>query len=247
MAVVLYRPPMLGQFLEISITTPDIRSSVEFYEALGFSHCSTADVWPHPYGVLTDGRLVLGLHQYRFPSPSVTYVRPDIARHASEFVRHGIELAFSKTGDDSFNEIGFRDPSGQMITILEARTFSASERRTHESSLCGWFAEFSIPAADFTATAQFWERLGFVAMDESDTGYVHVPLVSDGLNVTLHRPRVLDRPMLVFRDPHMRQRIARLRDLQFVGSDELPHGLDSVANAMLESPEGTPLLLLEES
>jgi catechol 2,3-dioxygenase-like lactoylglutathione lyase family enzyme len=71
---------MLGQFHEISITTTDIRASVEFYERLGFSHCRTGDTWPHPYGVLTDGRIFLGLHQYRFPSPSVTCVRADIAR-----------------------------------------------------------------------------------------------------------------------------------------------------------------------
>ena len=39
---------LLGHYHEISITTPDIRASVEFYEALGFSHCRTSDTWPHP-------------------------------------------------------------------------------------------------------------------------------------------------------------------------------------------------------
>ena len=73
-------PSLLGQFHELSLTTRDIRASVEFYEALGFSHCATGDTWPHPYGVLTDGRLFLGLHEYRFPSPSITTVlRKDFA------------------------------------------------------------------------------------------------------------------------------------------------------------------------
>lgn len=238
---------MLGRFLEISITTQDIRASVDFYEALGFSHCTAADVWPHSYGVLTDGRIHLGLHQYRFPSPALTFVRPEIARHTDDFTALGIKLAFAKTADDSFNEIGFRDPAGQMITILEARTFSANNRGATDVSSCGWFSEFSMPASDFVAGCQFWERLGFVAMDESDLGYVHQSLISDWINIALHRPRTLDRPMLVFRDAQMRQRIEQLRALDMPLSAELPRGLDPAANALLEAPEGTPLLLLEET
>ena len=59
---------MLGQFHEISVETTDIRASVEFYERLGFSQATTTDTWSHPYGVLTDGRVFLGLHQRRFAS-----------------------------------------------------------------------------------------------------------------------------------------------------------------------------------
>lgn len=237
---------MLGRFLEISITTSDIRASVEFYERLGFSQCTTADIWPHPYGVLTDGRLFLGLHQYRFASPALTFVRPEIARHTAEFTALGIELAFAKTGDDSFNEIGFRDPAGQMITILEARTFSTNERGPRDLSHCGWFADYSIPTTDFAAAARFWERLGFVAMEESDTSYVQLPIVGDGLSLALHRLQTLDRPMLVFRDNQMRERIAQLKARGLAFSAELPRGLDRGANALLDSPEGTALLLLEE-
>jgi catechol 2,3-dioxygenase-like lactoylglutathione lyase family enzyme len=50
---------VLGRFHEIGITTDDIRSSVEFYESLGFTQAPANDTWAHPYGVLTDGRLVI--------------------------------------------------------------------------------------------------------------------------------------------------------------------------------------------
>ncbi|HKZ73988.1 MAG TPA: VOC family protein, partial [Steroidobacteraceae bacterium] len=120
---------MLGRFHELSVSTPDIGASVEFYERLGFTHAQTGDTWSHPYGVLTDGRVFIGLHQYRFESPAVTFVRAGIAQHVPDFKALGIELAFAKTGDDTFNEIGFRDPAGQMITILEARTYSPPPRR----------------------------------------------------------------------------------------------------------------------
>ena len=60
---------MLGRFHEISIATADIRASVEFYESLGFTQAPTTDTWAHPYGVLTDGRLFIGLHQRAGPLP----------------------------------------------------------------------------------------------------------------------------------------------------------------------------------
>lgn len=240
-------PSLLGRFHEISITTADIRASVEFYEALGFSHCATADTWPHPYGVLTDGRVYLGLHQYRFPSPSITTVRPGIAAAIPEFTALGIELAFAKTGDDCFNEIGFRDPSGQMVTVLEARTYFPTEREPRQRSRCGWFEAFSLPATDFAATAAFWEQLGYVALEVQESPWMHQPLAGNDLPLALHRPRTLDRPMLVFGAEGLESRFGALRELGALRQDELPRGLDPARNALLESPEGTMLLLLGEA
>lgn len=236
---------MLGRFLEISIRTGGIGASVEFYEQLGFSQCTAGDTWSHPYGVLTDGRLVLGLHEYEFPSPSITFARPGIAAHVAEFEARGIELAFAKTGDEVFNEIGFRDPDGQMVAVLEARTYSPSDRPRQQVSLCGDFLGFSMPSADFEAARRFWEPLGFVATGEAEAPYPHLPLTSDHLDIAFHRPRTLDRPMLVFAAPDMRARLEQLRSRGLHGSRELPRGLDPACNALLESPEGTPLLLLE--
>ncbi|MGH8311264.1 MAG: hypothetical protein ACRETX_15900 [Steroidobacteraceae bacterium] len=235
---------MLGRFHEISIATPDIRASVEFYERLGFTHAPTGDTWSHPYGVLTDGRLFIGLHQHRFASPSLTFVRAGIAQHVADFEARGIELAFARTGDDRFNEIGFADPAGQMVRVLEARTYSPPGRSAAKASLCGYFAEFSIPTTDFDAAKSFWEPLGFVATDEAESPYLHLTLTSDHLNVAFHRPRTLDPPMLVFAEADMAGRIARLRELDLPVSPDLPRGLDADANALLESPEGTALLLL---
>ena len=45
----------LGRFLEISIHTPVIRESLEFYESLGFVQAAVGETWPHPYAVVTDG------------------------------------------------------------------------------------------------------------------------------------------------------------------------------------------------
>src|SRR4051794_15086708 len=106
---------MLGRFHELSVATTDIRESVEFYERLGLTQAATNDTWTHPYGVLTDGRIFLGLHQRSFASPTLTFVRAGVAEIVTDLEARGVELDFRNTGEDVFNEVGFRDPTGQHV------------------------------------------------------------------------------------------------------------------------------------
>ena len=235
---------MLGKFHEISVETADIAESVAFYERLGFTQVGTTDTWQHPYGVMTDGKLFLGLHQFKFPSPTITYVRPDVAAYAHVIEKHGIELAWKRAGDDAFNELGFFDPSGQAVRLQEAPTHFAADRERREASLCGDFAEYSLPHAEFEPMRAFWEPLGFVALDENDTPYVRMSMTSDHIDLAVHRPRTLDAPMLVFAAADMGERIERLRGMGHELSDDLPRGLDPRHSALLEAPEGTALLLV---
>jgi catechol 2,3-dioxygenase-like lactoylglutathione lyase family enzyme len=237
---------VLGRFHEIGISTADIRASVDFYERLGFSQALTTDTWPHPYGVLADGRIFLGLHQSSFDSPTITFVHADLARHARELESQGLKLEYQRTAEHEFNTIGLRDPAGLMLVLIEARTYSPVLRRPERVSLCGYFEEFSMPSADFAAAKAFWEPLGFVATEESDLPYPHLTLTSDHLDIAFHAPRILDRPTLVFRDHGMHERLAKLRDLAAGTWREPPKGLDSRANALLTAPEGTQLLFLDE-
>jgi catechol 2,3-dioxygenase-like lactoylglutathione lyase family enzyme len=236
---------VLGRFHEISIQTTVIRESVEFYERLGFTQASTNDTWTHPYGVLTDGRVFIGLHQRRFASPALAFVHVGVAQFANSLEERGIVLETRNTSEDTFNEIGFRDPDGQSVIVLEARTYSPVTRAAEDTSLCGYFTEYSMPSTEMERAREFWEPMGFVATEEPDAPYAHMPLTSDHLDIAFHRPRTLDRPMLVFRDANMRDRLARIRSLGVKETGELPRGLPPAANALIEAPEGTALLLLE--
>jgi catechol 2,3-dioxygenase-like lactoylglutathione lyase family enzyme len=235
---------VLGRFHEISVETPDIAESVAFYERLGFTQCGTTDTWTHPYGVLTDGRLFLGLHQFKFPSPTLTYVHANVAAHSHLIEKRGIELAWKRVGDEAFNEVGFLDPSGQTVRMQEAPTHFSAAQDVRDTSLCGDFAEYSLPAGEFEPLREFWEPLGFVAMGESDSPYLRMSMTSDHIDLAVHRPRTLDRPMLVFATADMGERIERLRSLGVAMSDELPKGLDPRHSALLLAPEGTALLLM---
>jgi hypothetical protein len=234
---------MLGRLLEISIYAPEILESLTFYEKLGFSQAQVGETWSHPYAVVTDGRLFIGLHKYRFDSPSLTWVQPGLAQHLPKIEALGIELAFSRTGSDVFNEAGFTDPNRQMITMLEARTYSPPGRRPMETSRLGWFEEFALPATDLEASREFWERLGFATAAEGDEPFRHVAMTSDSLNVALVGARDLDRPALVFAEPDMGERIAALAAAGWEFSRDLPRSLDPQRNALLVAPEGTWLLL----
>jgi hypothetical protein len=151
---------MLGSFLELSVWTRDISASAAFYEALGLEHAAVGETWSHPYGVLTDGRLFIGLHEYEFDSPSITFVRPGIAQAVAELKAAGVRFDFAKTEESRFNEAGFRDPSGQVVTLLEARTFSPPWREAPPGCIAGYFGEYRYPATDPAEVAGFWERLG---------------------------------------------------------------------------------------
>lgn len=237
---------MLGRFLEIGIATADIRASVEFYERLGFSQAATGDTWPHPYGVLTDGRVCIGLHQSRLESPALTFVHPGVATHVAALAQLGIELSTVNTGSEVFNEVGFRDPGGQAVRLLEARTYSPADRSALETARCGRFRRLSLPAADVERVRHFWETLGFVAGEEQALPYPHLALRSDAIELALHPPRFFAAPLLVFGDTDMPARLAHLRELDIGPIEPPPRGLDPKANALLLAPEGTALLLLQE-
>jgi hypothetical protein len=220
---------------------------VEFYECLGFTQAQTGDAWSHPYGVLTDGRVYIGLHQSRLDSPVLTFVRPGVAGQVAALERLGAELATVNIGSEVFHEVAFRDPAGQPVRLLEARTYSPADRAAGATSRCGEFACVSLPAADWERVSRFWQALGSSAAEETAQPYAHLALRSDDLDIALHRPRFCAEPLLVFRDPAMSERIASLR-ASGVGPLRLPpQGLDAKANAVLTAPEGTALLLLRDT
>ncbi len=237
--------PLAGTFHEYSVAVDEVRSGVEFYERLGFSQATTTDAFSHPYGVLTDGRLFIGLHQRAGVSPVLTFVHPGVAATVPAFAAAGIELTRCHTGEDVFNEIGFSDPFGHALAVLEARTYSPVARDAVEVSLCGDFAELSLPAGDFAAAQAFWEPLGFVAAEEAQSPYPHLTLTSDHLDIAFHPPRLFPGAMLVFRAADMAARLARLRTLGFALAGAPPRIALGGSSAFIEAPGKTALLLLE--
>lgn len=236
---------MFGRFLEISLYTPEIRESLAFYESLGFAQAAVGEVFKHPYAVVTDGRLFLGLHGRPVPSPGLTFVMPRLMHGIEQLEQLGIEFEDLKLGNEVFNRASFRDPSGQCVNVIEARTFSPPQLDSQATSTCGYFTEFGLPAREQGPMRVFWEALGFVAWEEEPEPFARTAITSDHLNLSLYRTRAFRQPLLTFEDRDMRERLARLKERGFQLSDEMPDSLDESCNAVLVAPEGTRLLLLQ--
>lgn len=234
---------MIGRFHEISVHAPDVLASLAYYERLGFTQVTTGEAWPYPYGVVSDGRLSIGLHGRELPqSPLLAFVLPDLFGRLGGLERSGIEILDRRLGQDVFNEASF-EAAGQRIRLLEARTHSPAPRSPGELSRLGWFEEYVLPVADVKGAERLWENLGFVSAEESDQPYPHIGLTSDTLNVALLGTGFLARPALLFTDADMPGRIERLAEAGFELVQRLPGNLDPARHALLVAPEGTQLLL----
>ena len=236
---------MLGRFLELSLATPDIHASLDFYGKLGFSQAEVGDARTHPYAVVTDGRIHLGLHQAEIPAPSMTFVKPDLLKQLDTLESLGVEFEFRRLGNDVFNEVGWFDPSGQLIRLIEARTFSPSKRRVTESSGCGYFLEIALPTSDREGSKTYWEQFGFVGIDETDDRLPHISCTSDTIDLGLYEPAHLRRSTLRFEVDDVGGTLALLAQRGLSPSGEIPAPLRQLPAAVLIAPEGTQILLTQ--
>jgi hypothetical protein len=235
----------LGRFLEISLAAADVAASLAFYESLGFVQASVGEAWPHPYAVVTDGRLSLGLHAADFESPLPTWAAPSLRERLATLANLDVTIDDARLDDVSMHQALLRDPSGQLLRLLEARTFSPPALAPAHSTALGYFEEFAIATTDLTAASAFWERLGFVAFEPVREPFARAVAASRDLNVGLYAID-LPAPVLVFSAAAMQQRIESLRDQGHRFAQRMPRELMAIGAAMLEAPEGTQLLLLKE-
>ena len=234
---------MLGRFLEFSVETPDIPASLDFYGRLGFSQAKVGDAWDYPYAVVTDGRICVGLHQQSPATPTLTFVRPNLLRKAEELESVGIELQIRRLGDAVFNEIAFLDPNGVLIRLIEARSFSPSERKATKTSACGYFEEIALPTRDIDGAKAFWETAGFVGMDELNAILPHVSCTSDFIDIGLYDHQHLPNPTLVFDADDIHTRLSALATAGVAAAKTLPPKLRGTPAALFIAPEGTQVLL----
>jgi catechol 2,3-dioxygenase-like lactoylglutathione lyase family enzyme len=254
--------PLFGRLLELALPTEDIAASVQFYERLGFRQLLTGDAWPHHYGVLSDGRIHLGLHEaaagLSLASIAPSFVLPGVARSLEALRAAGIEPEEVHFGDESLHHLQLRDPGGNLVRLQEARTFSPASAAPREApdeppaaasaakaeSLCGYFLHLSLPQKDFMAARSFWERAGWVALPEEDSPYPHLPLTADQLDLAFHARGGMASPFLAFECVDVPATLERLAALGIAPVPRPARTLSVSGAALLEAPEGTLLWLL---
>lgn len=234
---------MIGRFLEFSVATPDIQLSLDFYLRLGFTEAQVGEAVSHPYAVVTDGRISIGLHQEILTTPRLTFVKPNLLTYLSELERLDIKFESRRLGNDVFNELSWRDPSDHMIHLVEARTFSPSKRPSTNISDCGYFQEIALPANDNEAAKYYWEQFGFVGMDEPEAWLAHVSCTSDTIDLGLYDPALIRKPSLLFETENLEIRLTRLAEKGIEPSHTIPSRSGTMHATVLTAPEGTPILI----
>ena len=222
---------MLGSFLEIALSTPDIRASYEYYAALGLEPATAGDIWSHPYGVMAARGLALGLHGREQPSPAMVCVRENVALLARELQSQGVTLTHCRLGSDVFNELAFADPAGLVVRVLEARSYSPAPAPPART-LLGRFQSLSLPARDLAAVAEFWRGLGYAAT-EVDEPWRQLRL-DGGLPLAWHGPRWYAEPLLLFR--HDKPAAAQAA-LAAAGIEVTTGPANGLPRLLLETPE----------
>jgi hypothetical protein len=234
---------MLGQFLELSIAAQPLAASFEFYQALGFTSLAVGDSLPDPYLVLFDGKVSIGLHDREEPAAALTFVRPGLRDYVRALRRVGIELDYAHLADNEFNRVGFADPTGQPIALLEARTFTPGDWNRQNVAACGDFLEYSLPTESLAESREFWTALGFGSTAAGNAPHPWERMAGHGLTIGLHETHF--KPGLSFRSPHLDARLAYLQAKGVTGRAGSPIADREQAAATLTAPEGTVIYLFE--
>jgi hypothetical protein len=112
-------------------------------------------------------------------------------------------------------------------------------------SLCGYFLEIALPTPAPEAAKAYWERLGFVGIDEPDDRLPHVSCTSDTIDLGLYDPAHLRGSALRFEVDDSKETLARLADIGIVPAEAAAPRRSQSAGTVLNAPEGTQLLLTE--
>lgn len=223
-----------GKFLEVSLPARDVLRSLAFYRALGFIELTTGDIRRWHYAVVSDGACAIGLHGAGIDEPTLSFVRPNLARQVGVLRETGHRFEQMRLGPEEFHEALLRTPDGQAILMVEARTFSPGTHDDAREALIGQCAEVSLTCADVGASRRFFEQAGFLAEESADGGLaLTVPGIRLGLRAGAPRPVAT----LRFRASDPRGVLRQLPSL------DVPVERDA-EGVLLTAPEGTRLLLL---
>ncbi len=232
---------MASRFLELGLRTPDILESLHFYRGLGFTELSTGEMWPHKYAALTDGTMVIGLHERELAEPVLTFVQPALRRHALNLQDAGQEFDSLHLGEDEFHHAVMRDTSGFALMLVEARTYSPAPEPPASSAL-GDFLELLLPSRDVMASARFWAPLAPRLAAHRESPDVRFRFAAGPLVIGMGDAPAVGRALLVYVPDDagtLQQRLERLGVEPSAGP-----ALGGDAYGAITTPEGLDILLL---
>lgn len=240
--------PKLAEVSGLTINTPDLEASAEFYKKLGFTELFRGD-FPFPLVELTDGQIQIMLRQTPEKYFALTWYPKDIDAVANGLIAEGIEpYEKSITESDYLKFYRFKTPDGfivSMVMFIESFTQPAGptmlamaqedyfnpEKYTNQTA--GMLGEIAYPVSDLDVSIAFWEKLGFKVLSKYESPYPWA-ILSDGLNaVGLHQSTEFDYPAITYFAADMPEKIEKLKAAGLTDYKEKGAG-----NIVVNTPEG---------
>src|SRR4030095_13102971 len=109
--------PLLGEISAITIATPDLEKSFEFYKKLGFREVMRMD-FPFPWIQITDGALLIMLRKAQEKYLALTYYVNEIDKVVAEVESKGIQFASRPASSDFVKRYVFQSPDGLNISLV---------------------------------------------------------------------------------------------------------------------------------
>jgi len=246
--------PLLGDVWAITIATPDLDLSFEFYQKLGFSELWRSD-FPFPCMQITDGALLMMLRKDNNPYIALTYYVKDHETVAKKVEEQGISFAMKPQKTDPvqrylFNSPdglnislvgfmeGFVQPPGATLLTMPQQDFFNPEKYSNKT--CGMFGEFCHPVADLDRSIEFWGKIGFKVLSQFKTTYPWA-ILSDGMSIIgLHQTKEFSYPAITYFAADMKEKIENLK-----GSGMKVHKEKGPSNIELLSPEQQHIFLFK--
>lgn len=106
-----------GAYGEWAIPVTDLEERVAWWEQLGFE-ASMKKNEPYPHAIMTDGLLIVGLHQTsEFTEPTLTYFAPNMEPKVKALRQEGLEGIKTIMGNTDKN-VELHTPGGQKIFLF---------------------------------------------------------------------------------------------------------------------------------
>ena len=216
----------LGDVACVYINTPNLDSSVAFYEKLDFAK-SGANTFPIPWAQVSDGSLIIMMRKDDQPYIGLTYYVNDLDAKVAELEKDSIVFSQKPKAGDLVRRYFIKSPDGFSIMLVHnIGGFKAATGKTllnmpqgdymvpdkYPNKMAGAFGEFCHPVKDLKTSLVFWKKLGFEIKGNMTQPYPHAILYDGSMIIGLHQTTHFDYPAITYFGIKVTDRIKQLKE-----------------------------------
>jgi len=240
----------LGKMVQINIGIANLESSLAFYSTLGYQTLSISDE-PYPWARITDGQNLILLNQDGNQYIGLVYFSKDAARRISTLEGRGIKFVQRRELDGQLKMAVFVGPGGLVVGLNNGDPASLPRPSGQPLTRCGTFGEFAIAVSSFPGATEFWRKMGFSILFETDDPYPWGIVSDKRIVLGLHESEaygnqiIFTTPALTYFAHDMATRIESLKQDGIQFEKEMANDDGVINNATLLGPDRELMFLFE--